>query len=210
MFSQADREKVETELAKAEAKTAAEFVVVVARSSSPTGLMFPFLWMLLAAFLWYISNEMPLMPEAWDQLGELSQDIVLVFLSAILAIFAMRSPRVRRVLTPNADERRAVDDQAELQFYRRKIAQTSGRAGVLLYLSLMERRAVILADTNAHQILDQKTLDQSLAVLLQQVGRGETVAGISKLLEEFGDRLSTVLPPPTVKKNELCNALIFL
>jgi putative membrane protein len=210
MFSKEDIKSIEAELAAAEAKTAAEFVVVIARASKPTGLLFPFLWFVIGGLLWYISEQMPVMPMAWDQLPVLVRDFVFILVSGVLSFFAMRSPRVRRFLTPDSDERRCVDEQAELQFYRRKIAQTTGQAGVLIYLSLMEHRAVILADVNALKVLDQKTLDQSLAKLIEHVRKNETAIGIKSILSDFGAKLQSVLPPPLAKKNELSNALIFL
>ena len=210
MFSKDDLKRIEAELQRAESRTAAEFVVVVARSSTPLGLLIPFLWIVVGGLLWYISEEMPVMPRAWDEMHFVLRDFLLVMVSGVLALMASRSARVRRLLTPDSDERRCVDDQAELQFYRRRISQTSGRAGVLIYLSILEHRAVILADENAHRVLDQTILDQSLAKLIEFVRRGETVEGMKWLLTEFGERLSKVLPPPQDKKNELSNSLILM
>jgi putative membrane protein len=75
-------------------------------------------------------------------------------------------PAVERLLLPGRVAARRVEAGAECAFCRQGISRTRKRTGVLVYLSLRERRAVLLPDDGVAHALPA----ESLAALRAQAG----------------------------------------
>ena len=61
-------------------------------------------------------------------------------------VTARRSPGLRRLFTSRREREQAVRTHAAAAFHDRGIAGTSGETGLLLFVSLLERRIEVLAD----------------------------------------------------------------
>jgi len=71
-------------------------------------------------------------------------DVLAVWFIGLMV--ARRSDRLRRVMTTRREREVATHTSAQSCFHDRGIANTSGETGVLVYLSLLERRLELLAD----------------------------------------------------------------
>ncbi|MDQ3819067.1 MAG: hypothetical protein M3362_15515, partial [Acidobacteriota bacterium] len=71
-------------------------------------------------------------------------DVALLF--AIGAYISSRSNTIRRLLTTKESRAEAVRQGAAAMFYEAGIANTMAEMGVLIYLSLLERRLELIAD----------------------------------------------------------------
>lgn len=98
---------------------------------------------------------------------------------------------------------RAVHRHAEREFVRLGIAGTSGRTGVLLFLSLAERRAVILADQGIHAKVTEGTWDRILSSLLSAMREGRRVDALVGAVDQIGRVLSEHIPRTPGDQNEL-------
>lgn len=78
---------------------------------------------------------------------------------------AKRSDAVRRLFTSRRERLATVRTQAAALFHERGIANTSGETGVLLYVSLLERRIEVLADRGLLQKVDAGDWNAALAEL---------------------------------------------
>lgn len=71
-------------------------------------------------------------------------DVAIVYAAGLFA--ARRSDGVRRLMTRESERRAQVRTMAAAVFHDRGVANTSGETGMLVYLSLLEKRLEILAD----------------------------------------------------------------
>ena len=87
---------------------------------------------------------------------------------------------------------------------------TRAGTGVLIYLSVFERTAAVLADETVVQKLGQNTLNALCAELTEGM-RGEARADVlCNAIERAGDALARVLPREPDDVNELQNTLLVL
>lgn len=96
---------------------------------------------------------------------------------------ARRSAGVRRLFTSRRERLEAVRTQAAALFHDRGIANTSGETGVLLYVSLLERRFEVLADRGLLRQVNASEWNAALAELHRDrpIGRDEVLAAIRVL-----------------------------
>jgi putative membrane protein len=98
---------------------------------------------------------------------------------------------------------RAVHRHAEREFVRLGIARTSGRTGVLLFLSLAERRAVLLADQGIHAKVEEGTWDRILLPLLSALKEGKRTDALVEAIGQIGQVLSKHLPRSPGNRHQL-------
>jgi putative membrane protein len=127
-------------------------------------------------------------------------DIALLF--ALGYFISSRSNAIRRLLTTREYRARAVRTQAAAMFYEAGIANTRAEMGVLIYLSLMERRLELLADRGV--LKGAPPLEWNECVFdLQQVGRRPHPEDFLKTLRAFGAMLAKNIPASGDNPNEL-------
>jgi putative membrane protein len=127
--------------------------------------------------------------------------------AAAVAVAVVRVfPVVQRVLLPRRAAVRRVEQGAESAFFRQGIYRTRGRTGVLLYLAVLERRAVLLPDDAVVHALPPATLaalrTQADGVLAGRDPR----AALLTLLDQLGRAAARHLPAGPGDLNELPDA----
>jgi putative membrane protein len=127
-------------------------------------------------------------------------DIALLF--ALGYFISSKSNALRRLLTSKEYRARAVRTQAAAMFYEAGIANTRAEMGVLIYLSLMERRLELLADRGVLKGAPPLEWNEC-AFDLQQVGRRPHPEDFLKTLRAFGLMLAKNIPATGDNPNEL-------
>jgi putative membrane protein len=179
-----------------ESKTDAEVVIVVrARSGSYRhadylfGALVAFVGLLLLLFL-------PVDFHAyWVPI-----DIGVLF--ALGAYLSAWSSTLRRSLTSKKFRKQAARTGAAAMFYEAGIANTNAEMGVLIYLSLLERRLELIADRGVLKAVPALAWNQRQAELIQ-VGRQPDPENFLKALRDFGALLTQYLPATGENPNEL-------
>lgn len=196
--------EIRAAVAQAERLTSAEIVPMVVRSSVATDhvavevFLFTFALTLLAGnvlesfglYYWFVS------------LGGAS------FVLASLSLFVAHRPFFIRFFTSRHDLNHAVVQRAHLEFYEAEISHTMGGTGVLLLISLVERRAVVLADKKISERLPQHIWDQTISQLLGHIRRGQMALGLKTTIGQIGEILREQFPREASDVNEICNDLI--
>jgi putative membrane protein len=147
---------------------------------------------------------------------ELSRGFVMTYLFAKMAgafLFVwllFKWMTLRMALTPASTKNRRVRRRAVELFRAGTEKRTKGRTGILLYLSLLERRAEIVADEAIHSKVEPDVWGEAMAVLIEQVKAGRTGEGMALAVEKIGEVLATCLPPTLDNPNELPDRLIEL
>jgi putative membrane protein len=213
-FTDIERQRVNDAVVAAEQNTSAEIMAVVAtasgrydRAEDMAGL-----WLGIAALsiAWLAFQTVSI---EWDQpeLGLGLVSIVLILLGGFVlgAIIAANVGWVRRLFTPRGEMMLEVNARARQVFFDYRIRHTAQRGGVLLYVSLFERIAVVLADEVAGERLSEGAVEQLCAQLTERLRSGGNIAdAIADTIRAAGERLAPVLPRQPGDVNELPDLLV--
>jgi putative membrane protein len=138
---------------------------------------------------------------------------VLVGKTALLFVLAwavFRLTPVRMLLTPAATKTRRVRQRALMLFRAGTEQRTLSKTGVLLYLSLAERRAEIIADAAIHSRAPQEAWGEAMAALIAALKDNRPGDGIAAAIERIGAVLAEHFPYTGNDPNELPDRLIEL
>jgi putative membrane protein len=130
-------------------------------------------------------------------------DVALLFV--VGALIAARSNPLRRLLTRKKFRDQAVRTHAAAMFYEAGIANTSAEMGVLIYLSILERRLELIADRGVLKCVNALEWNQALFEL-HQAGRKPEPQTLQVALENLGAVLARHVPCTGENLNELPDA----
>ena len=130
-----------------------------------------------------------------------------LFLAARL-LFGL--PALRMALTPAVTRHRRVRRRALMLFRAGTEQRTASRTGVLLYLSLAERRAEIVADAAIHAAAPREHWGEAMAALVAGLRADRPGDGIVAAVERIGAVLAAHFPHTGGDPNELPDRLIEL
>jgi putative membrane protein len=128
----------------------------------------------------------------------------------IVGWLIFRIPRVKLALTPDATKARRVRRRAIMLFQVGTERRTATRTGVLVYLSLAEHRAEIVADESIQSKIGGEEWGEAMLALLDGVRAGRPGEGIAGAIGKIGDVLATHFPYTGTDPNELPDRLIQL
>jgi putative membrane protein len=217
-FTKDEVKQIEAAVAEAESKTSAEIVPVVATASGrydrPEDVVGVWCGAMAAAVVWFVFRGVPEPEAGWGfQWGTLELPAILVaMVVGFVAGAAIGSAfgTLRRLFTPRSQMRDEVALKARQVFFDNRVHHTEGATGLLVYLSLYERMAAVLADDAILQKLGQNTLDELCAKLTKGMRDGAKAEGVCKVLKDAGEALGKVLPRADDDVNELEDTLVVL
>lgn len=201
VLTAADLEALHAALAAAERRTVGEILpVVLERSDRHPGACW--LAALCCVLLGSTGLELLLAPPGeWLLAAQFA-------LGALGYASAHALDDVRRFFVGEAEAQRAAEEQALLEFQRHGLARTAGRTGVLLFVSLFERRALVLADEGIHAKVGPEHWLRTNDLVLAGVRRGALRAGLVAGIESAGAVLAEHFPSPDGAGNELPDRVI--
>ncbi|MGZ8335058.1 MAG: TPM domain-containing protein [Allosphingosinicella sp.] len=221
-LSEADHALVTEAVAKAERESDGEIVTVVAPRSDAyhdVALHYAVLAMLV------VPAKLAVLPQSWvDRAGGLVLGwnaeptrgglMLILFVLLTIAFLVVRLilayMPLRLALTPGQTKTRRVHRRAIEHFRTSCERRTRGRTGVLIYLSLAERRAEIVADQAIASQVAPAVWGEAMAVLVDEVKVGRPGPGLASAIEQVGAVLAGILPPRPGNPNELSDRLIEL
>ena len=137
--------------------------------------------------------------------------VLLLTLAKFLAVlFLMKWRPLRMALTPGATKTRRVRRRAIMLFKTGAERRTVGRTGILVYLSLAEHRAEIVADEAITAVTTPDTWGEAMAALITDVKDGRPGDGIVAAVEQIGAVLAEHFPKSSADTNEIPDKLIQL
>lgn len=207
-FNAQEAERIKAAVAKAEAGTSGEIVVMVASASSTypeaqlrAALIFSFPLALLlayiaAGFLWWPGDLLWLF-------------LAFFCFSFLLLRFALPlSHALWRWFIAPEQAAFEVEREAVLSFYSENLHHTRQASGILLFLSVVERRVWILADSGINAALPPsiwQELVQELSSGIRAHRQGEATVLV---VERIGALLAQAFPPGADNRNELADLII--
>jgi putative membrane protein len=194
-ISAQDRERIAIAIRAAEARTSGEIVCVLAQTSSDATAL-PILLAAVAAlalpWLLVASTAMPVNRIL------LLQIIVFVALAVTLCW-----PRVRIALVPRAMRRAVAHRVAMEQFMIRGIAHKKERTGILIFVSLAERYARIVADEGIAVRVPQAEWQGAVDAMVAHISSGRIADGFIAAIDVCGTVLAKNFPRSEASRDEL-------
>jgi putative membrane protein len=117
---------------------------------------------------------------------------------------------LRLALTPGATKTRRVRRRAIMLFKAAAERRTSGRTGILIYLSMGEHRAEIVGDEAITAVTTPETWGEAMAALVSEVKQDRPADGIIAAIGLIGAVLAEHFPRDAADKNEIPDKLIEL
>ncbi len=126
----------------------------------------------------------------------------------LVAAVVVSIPGVRLALTPRALKRERAHRAALEQFLAKGLHLTSGRTGVLIFASLGDRQAEVIADEGIDARVRPEVWDEALARLTDGLRRGAPAEGFVGAVELCGAVLAEHFPPGSQNPNEVPDTLV--
>ncbi len=201
-----DHARVTEAIRTAEQGTSGEIYCVVARSSA--SYFFPSAFTLMVAMLiaslaaafaleyWWLTLRAPLFVVA--QMLALACALVLLWLF----------PPLRLFLVPRQLLYRRAHENALKQFLSRNVHITTARTGVLIFVSLAERYAEIVADSTINSRVGQPVWDNVVGRLVADARDGRLADGFVAVVGTVGQLLGEHFPVASGDVNELDDHLV--
>ena len=207
-LSDADRKKIEDCVHEAESRTAGEIVVLV----TPASHHYPMAG-LLGACAFALPAAVALTPSLgrlfW--VGPFNLWIFLAVLIPLMLVFHEAVKRIhgmRRWFIHEKEMEEEVREAAHIHFFRKGLHRTREETGVLIYVSVFERRVWVLGDRGIDAQIPEEQWNAVAAMIVQAIREGRPVEGICRAVAEVGRILKEKFPVGSDNPDELKNVII--
>ena len=127
-------------------------------------------------------------------------DVVIAFVAS--AFVSSRSNFLRRLFSTDKYRSKVTRTAAAAMFYEAGIANTNAEMGVLIYLSLLERRLELIADRGVLRKVPAQEWNRELAEL-HLIGHTPEPKTFMNAIKDFGTLLTSHVPATGENPNEL-------
>jgi len=223
----AEHARINAAIAEAEARTSGEIFCILAREVSDYRET-PLVWAAAAAFLLPLLLIPMGFEAAWFDwvpffggwtaghaggqdyattaaLAAFAAVQALTFLAAALVVSL---PGLRRALTPRALKRERVHKAALEQFLAKGLHVTAGRTGVLIFASVGDHVAEVIADEGIYAKVDAGVWREAIERLTGGLRAGKPADGFVAAIELCGAVLAEHFPPGSRNPNEIPDTLV--
>ena len=220
MLTATDREKIADAVAAAELASSGEIVTIMTPASD-TYRDVALVWAMFAAFLalaalelWpvfalgAVEQALGLWAHEWSPRAVLGIALTASVLAFIAMLLLMAWQPLRLLLTPAPIKHARVHARALTCFRVGAQARTTGHTGILIYLSMAEHRAEIIADEAIASKVTPEVWGDAMHALLEQIRAGRVGDGMVAAIQKVGAVLAEHLPRAADDQNELPDRVI--
>jgi putative membrane protein len=215
ILSPADNDRIAAAVGAAEAHANAEIVTVVTRGSDSygdvalawsagiAGLALAVLTIATGFYLGLADRALGLWDHHWSPREVLGLALVVasVTFAAVWAILLWR--RLRLMLTPGPVKAMRVRARAAMAFHLAAQGRTRGATGVLIYLSMAERRAEIIADASIAAKVSPEVWGDAMHAMLDHFRNDRVADGMIAGVAAVGKVVTGHFPRDDKPANEL-------
>ncbi len=196
-----DRALINEAIKKAEANTSGEIVPVILQQSDfypaahfRLALVVGILFAILCYYNYNFNDPIVLI---WSQLPGMVLGFVLAYI-----------PMLKRLFTTKFEMQEEVYQRAIQLFYENKISMTRDRTGILIFISLLERKVEMLADCGINEKVEKDYWEKLVSALVIKIKEGKSTEGIITAINSCGENLANSFPIKADDTNELPDELI--
>lgn len=220
-----DHDRIAAAIRAAEANTAGEIFAVVETEPQAypatafvTAVILSFALPLLAVLVAGFDPRFFVPADGGWSSGDAATDVVraleaqaaLQALVFVIAYLLVRHTALSRWLTPHAVKRERVHELALTQFLSHGVHVTEARTGVLLFLSIPDHVAEVVADEGIYGRVDKAVWTDTVDAMIAGAQRGDLTGGFEAAIAKAGEVLAAHYPPSASDSNELPDRLIVL
>lgn len=198
----AEQERVHAALVDAEKRTVGEIVpVVVERSDGHPGASWlaALCTMLLGSALF--EAHLPWEAPHWLLLCQLG-------LGAVGYLAAELLPDFKRTFVSEARAEEVAQEQAFQEFHRLELHKTAAATGVLIFVSLFERRVIVVGDSGIHAKVGDAHWQTAKDAILTSIRQGKLAHGLIEGVRRCGDELAKHFPTHDGDRNEVPDRVV--
>ena len=205
VLTQSELNRLTQVVGEVERSTSGELRLMIVGRSTPIGHVFP-----LATFALMSLSLVAL----WSMRYEMVLDFKWYLAPMILACSVLagwllaRLTFVQRWLTSDEDMTSEVWRRAEIEFHHEGLDGTTGATGVLIFVSLMEHQAVVLADKAIAVKLPREVWSDVVQLVIEGARTGKWASKLEEAVRLCGKLLNAHFPIKAGDKNELPNHVI--
>ena len=193
------RREIERAIADVETRTSAEIVCAVAtesgrydRAESVVGLAVAIMFLAIADVSVGTRVDADWSSGEGIMLGVQAAAVAAGFVLGSWLASALHP--LRRVFISAREIEEEVTRAAAHVFGLSSVGMTSGQTGVLVYVSLFERRVVILADRSSFEVLGAAGVNELRDAALDKLRHGDVAGAFIATVRNAGERLQSRLP----------------
>jgi putative membrane protein len=204
----AERERVTEAVHTAERLTSGEIVPMIVSSSDPYPLA-PVVGGVLLAFLLSLLLMSPLAAFFWID----SRDVWL-FLALFVPLYltahqaVMRIPWLKRLFVSKSQIEEEVREAAITAFFSEKLYKTRDENGILLFISVLERKVWILADAGINAKIERGQWQGIVDLVTTGIKNGRQCDALCEAIRQIGNILKEHFPIQSDDIDELRDLII--
>jgi putative membrane protein len=126
----------------------------------------------------------------------------------IAQIILRRTPLLKRPFITAAEMNEEVEEAALTSFYRKGLNRTRDQTGVLVFISVYERRAWVLADQGINEKVPSDTWQEVVEHLVQGIREKRQGEAICEAVKRCGELLQDHFPIKKDDTDELDNLIV--
>ncbi|MGV6902820.1 MULTISPECIES: TPM domain-containing protein [unclassified Brucella] len=203
-----DHARIAEAIRKAEAETSGEIYAVLARSSddyffaagfvATCGILIASVFAAFLAHWYWFDIRLPIFGLA----------VLAAFVSAMVLLWFV--PSIRMLLVPRRIRYKRAHLNALQQFLARNVHITEQRTGILLFVSMAEHYAEVIADAGINARVEQEEWNAIVSTLIHHASCAAVGEGFVEAIGQAGKLLSHHFPAGDDDVNELDDHLIEL
>jgi putative membrane protein len=207
-LSDDERARVNTAVKEAEKLSAGEIVVMIISAS----YQYPLATVIgAAAFALPLALIFTPLTGAWLWIGGQNMWLFLGFLTVFFILFheiIKRSPWLKRFFISRSEIDDEVEEAAITNFFDRDLYRTRDETGVLVLISVFERRVWILADRGINAKVPEGRWDEIVKMITDGIKQKRAADSICTAVEKIGAILAAHFPIKPDDTDELKNLII--
>lgn len=200
-LTEMDKDLITKAITKSEAQTSGEILPVILKQSD----FYPaahfrlaiVVGILCSIILYYNYDFDDPIALLWVQLPGMILGYILAFL-----------PFLKRLFTTRAEMNEEVHQRAIEVYFENKVSMTRDRTGIMIFVSLLERKVEVLADSGINHKVPKDYWDELVIKLTSSIASGKKVEGMIFAIESCGESLKQEFPIKSDDTNEVANHLI--
>jgi putative membrane protein len=117
-------------------------------------------------------------------------------------------PHLKLALVGRKRVESAVRERSLLSFYRKGLHRTRNQTGILIFISLLERKVRIMGDRGIHAKIGQSYWNARAGELVKGVREGRALDALTEVISKCGVELATHFPSGTDNPDEVPDDII--
>jgi putative membrane protein len=202
LFNEADKQRIESAVLQAEKLTSGEIVPMIVDQSYDYPRA-----EILGAGLFSLATAVTL---SWAFFNESLWHFLWLFVLSYFPFKLMirNLPGLKRRLIHRDEIKEEVEEKAIVSFLEHGLHHTRDETGILILISLFERRVHVLADRGINDVVPPNTWDGIVQTITDGIHNGETCNALCQAIEYCGQLLVEHFPIKADDTNELSNLII--